>query len=244
MNIIKNENHYLKALNSKLIVDMPHIEAQTKIVDILTQLYFDNGRVITAKELILLSGGVINEVKRYFQRLKIEELELCFNNGIRGEYGEFFGLNIVTFHKWIKAFLIEDKRVEAMKLKNTPQIEAKKESTQDELKQGRLDYIVAAKGWYFNPNKVNKSDRFGSFGTNIELLYNNMVEFEQLKADNYLDNLEKAHEILDYEYEQMAHSDDREARKIANINRPKLNKDSKQVINQAKQITIENLWNN
>jgi len=59
-----NDNHYLTALNSKLIVDMQQQELKDRVIKVLAKTYIDCGKVIESKELISLSNGVINEIKR------------------------------------------------------------------------------------------------------------------------------------------------------------------------------------
>ena len=73
MNLIKQNNHYLTALNSKLIVDMQQTELKDRVIKTLAKTYIDCGQVIESKELMSLSNGVINEIKRYFINLKIDE---------------------------------------------------------------------------------------------------------------------------------------------------------------------------
>lgn len=238
MNIIKHENHYLAALNTKLIVDMNQKEVQSDIIKILSKTYLDSGKIIDTKELLSLSGGVLNEVKRYFPNLKVGELDLCFQNGVRGQYGENFGLNIVTFHKWIKAYLNEEKRAEALKIKNTPQREPKKEYTEADKLRIREDFIQYAKSTY------QKTGLFGSFQASINDIYKILVETGEILADEHLTLIDEAYDVVLEDLEQRMKTNDLMLRRKLTAQKETLTKDSKEVLTMAKQITIEDLWNN
>lgn len=44
-----------------------------------------------------------------FKTLKLPQIREAFQKGLSGGYGEFFGLNCVTYAKWIRAYLSEQK---------------------------------------------------------------------------------------------------------------------------------------
>ena len=186
MNLIKQNNHYLTALNSKLIVDMQQTELKDRVIKTLAKTYIDCGKVIESKELMSLSNGVINEIKRYFINLKIDELDLCFQNGVRKQYGEYFGLNIVTFHQWIKSYMAEEKRVEALKIRSTPRIEPIKEYTEEDKIRIRDEFMNHAKSTYM------KSGVFGLYEPSIADIYKILVAKDELTESEYTSNVEEA----------------------------------------------------
>ena len=64
----------------------------------------------TEDEIALIVIGLIEEIQSYFPNLTMQELKIASNKGIRGEFGEFMGVNVITYHKFIKAFLNDEKR--------------------------------------------------------------------------------------------------------------------------------------
>lgn len=44
-----------------------------------------------------------------FKGLKLQDLSKIFQKGLSGGYGDFYGLNCVTYAKWIRAYLSEQK---------------------------------------------------------------------------------------------------------------------------------------
>lgn len=236
MNLIK-QNHYLTALNSKLIVDMQQTELKDRVIKTLAKTYIDCGKVIEPKELMSLSNGVINEIKRYFINLKIDELDLCFQNGVRKQYGEYFGLNIVTFHQWIKSFMAEDKRAEALKIRSTPRIERIKEYTDEDKLIIRDEFMSYAKSTY------KKTGHFGLYEPSIGDIYKILVETNELTKSEYASNVDEAFDYVIEDLEYQSKTNDLLLRRKLIAQKETLTMDSKEVINMAKQITIEDLWN-
>lgn len=237
MNLIKQNNHYLTALNSKLIVDMQQTELKDRVIKTLAKTYIDCGKVIESKELMSLSNGVINEIKRYFINLKIDELDLCFQNGVRKQYGEYFGLNIVTFHQWIKSYMAEDKRAEALKIRSTPRIEPIKEYNDNEKLKIRDEFMNHAKSTYM------KSGVFGLYEASIADIYKILVDTKELTESEYTSNVEEAFDYVIEDLEYRSKTNDILLRRKLIAQKETLTLDSKEVINMAKQITIEDLWN-
>lgn len=237
MNLTKQQNHYLTALNSKLIVDMQQTELKDRVIKTLAKTYIDCGKVIESKELMSLSNGVINEIKRYFINLKIDELDLCFQNGVRKQYGEYFGLNIVTFHQWIKSYMAEEKRAEALKIRSTPRIEPIKEYTEQDKIRIRDEFMNYAKSTYL------KSGTFGLYEPSIADIYKILVDTNELIDIEYTYNIYEAFDYVIEDLEYRSKTNDILLRRKLIAQKETLTMDSKEVINMAKQITIEDLWN-
>jgi hypothetical protein len=232
-----NDNHYLTALNSKLIVDMQQQELKDRVIKVLAKTYIDCGKVIESKELISLSNGVINEIKRYFINLKIDELDLCFQNGVRKVYGEYFGLNIVTFHQWIKSFMAEEKRLDAIKIRSTPRIEPIKEYTAEDKLRIRDEFMSYAKSTYL------KTGHFGLYEPSIGDIYKILVETNEVSNIEFNANMQEAYDYVLEDLEYQSKTNDLLLRRKLRAKIETLSMESKEVINMAKQITIEDLWN-
>jgi len=57
-----------------------------------------------------------HEVLPQFKLLTKEEITLAFKIGVRGDAGQFMGLNPKTYHQWLKHFVESKERQEAIKL--------------------------------------------------------------------------------------------------------------------------------
>jgi len=61
-------------------------------------------------DLIILVTEITNSIQTNHKPLRKDEIQTCFAKGIRGEYGEYFGLSVVSFDKFIAAYLVSDYR--------------------------------------------------------------------------------------------------------------------------------------
>lgn len=116
----ENRNPYIVAITSGKILEMKKSDALKEIIDLLQKTYYDAGQVMPghdvktqSQNLQILARAIFEEVEKTFRNLRIEEIKLAFRNGVRKEYGDFFGLNVSTFHGWIKRFVADEKRAEA-----------------------------------------------------------------------------------------------------------------------------------
>ena len=69
----------------------------------------------SGEDKAMLTQGLVLEAINYFPNITIPEVRIALNCGIRGEYGQYFGLSIASFHNFIKSFLAEEKRQIAIK---------------------------------------------------------------------------------------------------------------------------------
>ena len=82
-----------------------------------------------------------------FKGLKLQDLSKIFQKGLTGGYGDFFGLNCVTYAKWIRAHLSEEKTKgvslehERVKLRISEQKEPT-EAEKRELSEANLKRVV------------------------------------------------------------------------------------------------------
>ena len=215
---------------------MQQSELKDRVIKALAKTYIDSGKVIETKELLSLSNGVINEVKRYFASLKIDELDLCFQNGVRKQYGEYFGLNIVTFHQWIKSYILEEKRIEALNIRNTPQVEPVKIYTDEDKINYQNEFMHNAKSTYI------QSGVFGMYEPSIDHIYKLLVKTGELTESDYTPNLEEAFDYVIEDLEFRTKTNDIFLRRKLMAQKEAMTIESKEVITMAKQITIENLW--
>lgn len=76
------------------------------LAEILVKASFDMGSPMAndAQVLKFQTEAFFNELKGRFAELTIAELREAFNRGIRGDFGQFFGMCPQTYHKFIKAF--------------------------------------------------------------------------------------------------------------------------------------------
>jgi hypothetical protein len=160
------------------------------MVDMLSQTYFTAGQKIDTQDLVAISGSLYDEVKTYFPFLKIGELKIALQAGVRGSYGEYYGLNIKSIYGWIKAYQVSE--VRASKLK---QLKAKSAPAKVDKEKIRAEY------WQHVLGQVRKFKETGKIDIPIPRLMATEFWHNQLLRPTK-DELEDYKERAVYELEK------------------------------------------
>lgn len=165
---------------SKKVVNLPQ-EEQTKVLkDAIKLAYFTTGITIPTKEDFNAMVMVLTrDIQTSFKKITAKEIEIVFNEGCRKEYGDYFGLNPVTFYNWIKSYLQSEKR------KKMLEIEWNRETgiSEKDIKRIRNDYLnrcfyerfeiyKESNEWKFTPESIK-----GDHGLYQLLKYNGHATF-------------------------------------------------------------------
>lgn len=65
-------------------------------------------------DVALLTTKLAADLQESYPYLTLQELALCFELGAKGEYGDFMGLNLRTFTRWLKAYQTSELRYRAV----------------------------------------------------------------------------------------------------------------------------------
>lgn len=74
-----------------------------------------NVKDISETDRDYLVNELTDNIIRYYASIRLPEITLAFWMGVRGNLGEFFGLSVVTFERFISQYLISAQRVQAVK---------------------------------------------------------------------------------------------------------------------------------
>ena len=100
----------------------------------------DKGVTIPVEEQNYLKQRVTEDIMRDFTRYTLEEVKLAWYYGVRGEMGEFYGLNSATFYKWLKEFRYE---LVPPAYKEIEKYLPKPEENKPQINQQELDRSIA-----------------------------------------------------------------------------------------------------
>lgn len=71
-------------------------------------------RMPDEKDVALLTAKLATDLRESYPFLTLPELSLCFELGVKGEYGDFMGINLRTLTAWLKAYKVSDLRYRAV----------------------------------------------------------------------------------------------------------------------------------
>ena len=92
------------ALRQPPIIQFENQFVQKRMIDLLSDTYVLLGfKIPKTHELTLLAAKLL------------EELSICFELGVKEEFGDYVGLNYRTFCKWLKGYKMSDFRYRVIK---------------------------------------------------------------------------------------------------------------------------------
>ncbi|MDY6254172.1 MAG: hypothetical protein SPH85_04415, partial [Bacteroidales bacterium] len=67
------------------------------------------------KDISILAAKLCSDLRESYPYLHRGEIVICFELGAKGEYGDYSGVNLRTFCKWLKAYKTSDLRYRMIK---------------------------------------------------------------------------------------------------------------------------------
>lgn len=91
----------------------------SEIVDIVSSTFAKAGQVKDPAEVAVFAVAMKRIILERHKNLTIQEVAIAMENGLLGDYGQHFGLNVTTFNNWLKAYTKSDQRFQAKKAQST-----------------------------------------------------------------------------------------------------------------------------
>lgn len=112
----KSISLYKVLANSPKIAVTKSETVRAYVRDLIKKTYFESGQgmKIDGKDLDNATDLLVKDLFSRFARITLPEIGEAFSKGVRGDFGEWFGLNVITFNNWIKAFLQCEERAKAL----------------------------------------------------------------------------------------------------------------------------------
>lgn len=111
LNLTKEEQEIVIATNSVKLINAQTANRIEQLVNLLRLTHFNTGFALKGStpekqtEHLIYTAQALYEVIAYkYERYTIEDVKIAFKNGVLGEYGEFQGLAVATFAKWLKGY--------------------------------------------------------------------------------------------------------------------------------------------
>lgn len=108
---------YTKAKDSPKISDLPPVDAEIMIYNLISETQINIGHTKSAEDENvnqITSASILNFINQKYKTLTVAELKLAFLNGLSGDYGDYIGVNLKSASQWIKGYLNDEKRKQAM----------------------------------------------------------------------------------------------------------------------------------
>lgn len=105
-NLLDAEKDYVNDFKSKPLSELDRLEVEKHFFKIVSQAYSDIGNYSVSKENIKLAiSSLLNECLPYKNRISPTGVENAVKRGIRKEFGEYYGINAVSFNLFLKSYI-------------------------------------------------------------------------------------------------------------------------------------------
>lgn len=121
--LTSNDLSIIKAIDSDLANIVSDDVLKSKLIDLVKDSYIIAGfkPPETLRELNLTIDAIVEEMRLNKTNIRVDEIEIAFKNGVHKKYGEYMGLSAVSFCGFIKGYVTEESRLEAIRIKNMPE---------------------------------------------------------------------------------------------------------------------------
>ena len=104
-----------KALRaSRIMEEKPNI-VYNFLNALVTKIYIIAGQAIDDDEILDFTVSELQkDVTTRYKGLTLQEVEIALTNGVKGDYGEYYGLNIRSFNKFLSEYTFSEERGKAL----------------------------------------------------------------------------------------------------------------------------------
>jgi len=131
-NLLDAEKDYVADFKNKKLSELERLEVEKHFFKIVSQAYSDIGNYSVSKENIKLSiTSLLNECLPYKHRISPTGVENAVKRGIRKEFGDYYGINAVSFNLFLKSYMESTERRNAIEKQKRyeEQLEREKENS-------------------------------------------------------------------------------------------------------------------
>ncbi|MEI8048456.1 MAG: hypothetical protein WCI92_13815 [Bacteroidota bacterium] len=168
------------------IIDISRKDLADFVANLIAQACLVSGFSITPTASAVLYEEVPKDIQFNFKYLEMAELKQAFYEGVRGYYGDFFGITTVTIHKWLKSYVEAGKHNEYLLRKPVPlgqkALPEITKKTQEEIDTIMRNGVIQ---WFENYKKDGSLLDAGSAKYDW-LFLNNILVPDDEQIENYL----------------------------------------------------------
>lgn len=183
----ENKKVIIASQNFPRILNLNSTDADNGLIESLGLIIWEAGVNMEKDDQKLLINYMVEEIKRDFFHLTVEEVKIALKKGLRGAYGDYFGINVKTLYGFLNSYVEETKPPALKQLAMISQKgETAKELTEDEKsywhKKWLYNCILA-----FEEYKEKGTSTFMDIRNDLYYYIRHkmkLVEFSEQESDN------------------------------------------------------------
>lgn len=116
---------------------------------LVTKVHAIAGQAITELEILdFMVTELKKDVLTRFKGLTLQEVEIALTNGVKGDYGEYYGLNVKSFNKFLNAYTFSEERSKALSSRLTPVTPEKQLSSRGTITREENERVAIENAFY------------------------------------------------------------------------------------------------
>lgn len=109
-----------KALRSSRIMEEKSNIVYNFLNTLVIKVFIIAGQAIDDDELLDFTVSELQkDVSTRYKALTLQEVDIALTNGVKGDYGEYYGLNIRSFNKFLNEYTFSEERMRAIEARMT-----------------------------------------------------------------------------------------------------------------------------
>lgn len=132
----------VEMFNSPLARESEELEIDKAVLPALIKANKDLGFAQDEAKLSHLFDGIALEIKKNVPNIRLSEIPIAINKGVLGDYGDYFGLSVVSVIKFLKLHYASEKRAEIAKQVKTKEPERQIPTLEEQKAQAKIDLIA------------------------------------------------------------------------------------------------------
>ena len=123
-----------------------------------------------------------NIIARY-PAIRINEIPVAIANGIRGKYGEFYGLSLISFERFIEQYLLSEERVQAVRALPAPEVVKRVPDKEEQFALAKSNALMALQRKQSGKSIAGMASSVYDFLDRLQLLHFSKDEKYDMMAD-------------------------------------------------------------
>jgi hypothetical protein len=91
------------------------ITIKSSLAVIVEKIFTLAGQNPEKKDIAVICRELASDLRKRYGGMTLAEVDYALNAGVRGDYGEYYGINVVSINKWLKTYYNSDERREAQR---------------------------------------------------------------------------------------------------------------------------------
>ena len=131
------------------IRDLQNIKIVDMLADEITKLItMTTSKLSAGKDVTNISWSIVEDLKKNYPDMTLEELKLCLNRGVKGYYGEYYNMDIQAIATWIRKHYKHELRLSIKKELKEEEIKKSIEARYSSMSQSDIDMQYASEAFH------------------------------------------------------------------------------------------------